>query len=388
MIENGNYLISIIVPIFNVEEYIEQCIESLIRQTYKNIQIILVDDGSTDGSGKICDRYQNFDNRIIVLHQQNKGLVRARKNGLNVATGDYIGFVDGDDYVEYNMYEKMLNYILTDNADVVHMGYIVDKLGKKIKNIQSEKKTLDESGKKNLLRDLLTSKTLITPSIWSKLFKSDLIKECYNDVNDQSSYGEDLVCLISVILRECRIDLVDEALYHYRERENSISHQRSIEAYNKELVLCENVKELLQKKNLMDFFMYEYSVFLKNHFALAIQYGSKNDFVVQKYAFPKPELLQNKKIIIFGAGIVGRDYYSQISRYNNCEIVAWIDNFSSKYNYDYIRIESVEKIQQYKYDHILVAALRKHTINELINTLNKYNIDNRKIICMEPQIVI
>lgn len=387
MIYNGSYLISIIVPIYNVEEYIEQCIQSLIGQTYKNIQIILVDDGSTDNSGKICDRYKNDDNRIIVLHQENKGLVRARKNGLSVATGDYIGFVDGDDYVEYDMYEKMLNYILTDNVDVVHMGYIVDKWGKKIKNIQTEKKILDELGKENLLKDLLTAKTLITPSIWSKLFKSDVIKECYNDVNDQTSYGEDLVCLISVIIKDCRLELVDDALYHYREREDSISHKKNIEAYNKEFILCENVKELLQKKNIINSYISEYYEFLKNHFIMAIQYGSKNDFAVQKYEFARPELLQNKKIVILGAGVVGRDYYSQISRYNNCEIVAWIDNFFNKNRYNYIKIESVEKILQYKYDYIIVAALRKSTSDELIDSLYKYNIDSEKIIYMEPQIV-
>lgn len=100
--------ISIIVPVYNVEKYVEKCIQSLINQSYKNIEIILVDDGSNDRSNKIIDEYAKVDSRILTIHQRNKGVSAARNAGLKVATGEYVGFVDPDDYVDYQMYETML----------------------------------------------------------------------------------------------------------------------------------------------------------------------------------------------------------------------------------------------------------------------------------------
>lgn len=126
-IMNDIITISIIVPIYNVEKYVRQCIESIINQTYKNLQIILVDDGSTDTSGLICDEYASIDDRIEVIHKKNGGLVTARKIGLQKAKGEYIGFVDGDDYIDDNMYESLLGYILKKDVDMVHTGYWYEK---------------------------------------------------------------------------------------------------------------------------------------------------------------------------------------------------------------------------------------------------------------------
>ena len=112
--ERKNGLISVIVPVYNVESYLEKCIDSIIHQTYKNLEIILVDDGSTDNSGKICDVYKEKDSRIKVIHKQNRGLSSARNCGLEIAKGEYIGFVDGDDYIAEDMYA-----LLKDRKSVV-----------------------------------------------------------------------------------------------------------------------------------------------------------------------------------------------------------------------------------------------------------------------------
>lgn len=117
-------LISIIVPIFNVENYLAECIESIQKQTYKNLEIILIDDGSTDQSGEICEHYARNDRRIMVIHQKNNGVVAARKCGLKRARGRYIGFVDGDDYINLDMYERLIQDIENTGADFVHSGFI------------------------------------------------------------------------------------------------------------------------------------------------------------------------------------------------------------------------------------------------------------------------
>jgi glycosyltransferase involved in cell wall biosynthesis len=114
-----NYKISIVVPVYNVEKYLSRCIDSLLNQTYRNLEVILINDGSLDNSGKICDEYESSDNRVVVIHQKNKGLSGARNTGLKNATGDFLGFVDSDDWVDLDMYETMLDYLLNYEVDIV-----------------------------------------------------------------------------------------------------------------------------------------------------------------------------------------------------------------------------------------------------------------------------
>ena len=118
--------ISVIVPVYNVERYLKRCIESIINQTYKDLEIILVDDGSTDSSGNICDEYKKIDKRISVIHKKNGGLSDARNEGLKVVTGTYIAFVDSDDFLDLDMYEYMQKNIEKENADIVICGTKID----------------------------------------------------------------------------------------------------------------------------------------------------------------------------------------------------------------------------------------------------------------------
>ena len=120
----GN-LISIIVAIYNVDQYLEQCIDSIINQSYKNLEIILVNDGSTDNSKNICDYYSEIDKRIKVVHKKNGGVSSARNTGIDIATGDYIAFVDSDDYLELNMYETMINNLEQNQCDMGVCGYSI-----------------------------------------------------------------------------------------------------------------------------------------------------------------------------------------------------------------------------------------------------------------------
>ena len=118
-----NNKISIIVPIYNSEEYLTKCIESIICQTYRDLEIILIDDGSTDSSPDICDRYKSADERIIVIHKENGGNTSARKAGLAIATGEYVGFVDSDDWIEPAMYETLYGICSENNLEMISCGF-------------------------------------------------------------------------------------------------------------------------------------------------------------------------------------------------------------------------------------------------------------------------
>ena len=116
-------LISVIVPIYNVEQYLEKCIESIISQTYKNLQIILIDDGSNDKSGKICNKYAEKDKRVVVIHKENAGVSEARNTGLDNAKGEWITFVDADDWIEEEYCQRLYNLVIETNSDVALCGY-------------------------------------------------------------------------------------------------------------------------------------------------------------------------------------------------------------------------------------------------------------------------
>ena len=120
--KNGNHLISIIVPIYNIASYLPTCLESILAQTYQNLEIILVDDGSTDNCAQICDTYAKKDSRIHVIHKENGGLVSARKAGMRASTGSLIAYVDGDDWIEPDMYERMYHRMFTEDVDIVMCG--------------------------------------------------------------------------------------------------------------------------------------------------------------------------------------------------------------------------------------------------------------------------
>ena len=123
-------LISVIVPVYKVEQYLDECVQSIINQTYKNLEIILVDDGSPDRCPAICDKYAEIDHRVIVIHKQNGGVCSARNAALSIAKGEYIGFVDGDDYIDSSMYEALMNACVDSGAGFAYSNFLfVDSTG-------------------------------------------------------------------------------------------------------------------------------------------------------------------------------------------------------------------------------------------------------------------
>lgn len=225
-----NKLVSIIIPVYNIEQYIGRCIESVQKQTYHNLQIILVDDGSTDKSGSICDEYAGKDKRIQVIHKKNGGLSDARNAGLTLATGEYIGYVDGDDWIDEGMYCAMYDACENNQADVAICRY---------KTIAGEQVT---DGSSHKIVPLSVEETLdiyvnehpqyiIYNSVWSKLFKRELVEDLIFPVGKNS---EDILYTTHAFCRMKKSVYLDTAYYNYvTSREGSImnvkSGKRSIE---------------------------------------------------------------------------------------------------------------------------------------------------------------
>lgn len=213
--------ISVVIPVYNVEKYLSECLDSVVNQTYKNLQIILVDDGSTDFSGKICDVYAEKDNRITVVHQKNAGAGAAKNTGLELIDGDYFSIIDSDDYIELDMYEKMVNSLEKYNADIVQClfrnVFVNDSFDRKYKIKGNYPKVL--TSKRFLKEYLYDWKYAIFAN---KVFKSSLLKDIRFPVGrkiDDEFFTYKLVCNAKKVVN------IDNILYNYRMRKTSVMNE-------------------------------------------------------------------------------------------------------------------------------------------------------------------
>lgn len=208
--------VTVVVPVYNVEKYIGKCIESIIKQNYKNIEIILVDDGSKDSSGKICDQYAAKDTRIKVIHKENNGVSSARNYGIDNATGEYICFVDGDDYVMNDYIEYMLELIKKENADIS----ICNKMFSNFDNRQTEKEIIKQITAEDATEAILNYKIPI--GVYSKMFKIDLIKRNKIKFFEELFMGEGFNFNVLCFQYAKKIIESNKKIYYYR-RDNSTS---------------------------------------------------------------------------------------------------------------------------------------------------------------------
>ena len=211
-------LISIIVPIYNTQNFLNKCVDSILNQTYRELEIILVDDGSTDESGKICDKYKLIDNRVKVIHKKNGGVSMARNYGLKMINGEYVIFIDSDDWLENNMIETLYNNMIKYKVDISICNFEIDcKDGKKI--ITHKEEDLITRDIRDKYENLF-AKDGFGGYLWNKLIKTEVVKNIF--FNENIKIEEDVLFLIEVFQKcESIYYNADNILYHYVVRDNS-----------------------------------------------------------------------------------------------------------------------------------------------------------------------
>jgi glycosyltransferase involved in cell wall biosynthesis len=211
-------MISVIVPVYNVKPYLKKCLDSILRQSYRDLEILVIDDGSTDGSQDICDDFGKTDERIRVFHTENRGLACARNLGLEHAKGDWIGFIDSDDWIEPDTYECLMKTAGETDADVVECGYILE-FAKTSKNRKAVNQTVCGADAVDAL-----IRGEIKEQVWNKLWKRYLFE---NASFPEGRYYEDIATVYKLI-RDARVTGTDRFLYHYVQRKTAISHSHDI----------------------------------------------------------------------------------------------------------------------------------------------------------------
>ncbi len=207
-------MISVIVPVYNVEAYLPKCLDSIVGQTYKDLEILLIDDGSTDRGGEICDRYAQKDPRIRVFHTENHGLAAARNLGLDHAAGSYIAFVDSDDWIEPDMYETLFARAEKTGADVAACGCFLEYAGAVEEIKRSERTMSGTEAVQALLHDEVGT------AVWTKLWSA----RCFENIRFPTGrIYEDTAVVYKLFASSNKICIIEKSMYHYLQREGSLS---------------------------------------------------------------------------------------------------------------------------------------------------------------------
>ena len=254
----GKGVVTVVLPIYNVEQYLERCIKSVVNQTYENLEIILVDDGSPDHCPKICDEWAQKDNRIKVIHKSNAGLGLARNTGIENATGEYICFFDSDDYIALDTIEKAYNCITYYKAEIVLFGFCnVDSSGR------TRKCTIPKTSKdcyhgdevqNYILPNLIApdpktgEKTNLWMSAWACMYSMKVIERAnWRFVSERKYISEDVYSLLSLYKCIKRVAVLSEALYFYCENSTSLTHVYRHDRYEKNKLCYDGCLEVCEK---------------------------------------------------------------------------------------------------------------------------------------------
>lgn len=378
--ERNTVMLSVVVPVYNVEKYLQRCIESIITQNYPVDEIICVDDGSTDNSLKILQEYAMENPKIKIIHKKNGGLVSARKKGLLNAKGKYITYVDSDDWIEKNMYEDMMSMAREYEPDIITSGCIRDYGEYQaiedefiLKGVYEGNKLEQEVKKKMIATDVFF-RSNISIHIWNKLFKRDILIKYQNQVDDCISTFEDAACVYPCVLNAKKIIVMGKNYYHYCcTRNNSIMSKSSTNENSNlvsEYLLNEFNKVKIDNINLQYQFVKKYFLLLRKIESVV--------YLENEMLIPFGKMPYGSKVIIYGAGRFGVELKKIVEKVGKWKIVAWTDQNARE------GVVSSNNIVTMNYDYILIAVLINEVIEKIEKDLEKKGISKDKILKINP----
>lgn len=358
--------ISVIIPVYNTEQYLEKCIQSVLDQTYTNLEIICVDDGSTDNSGAILDDFAKRDERIKVIHKENGGLVSARKTGVVLATGEYTSYVDSDDWIDIDMYDKLIEGIQGEHPDVVLFGSKKEYPDKTEVRYESLKPGIYHQNEfERLVNEHVQNceyfyTPIVMQYVWSKLFKTKLLKEEQLKVSDDISLGED--CLsYACILRANKVLVMDIQPYHYRVRPGSIVHKEN--QYDKCLSLIRYLNSIMGDVE-----------YLRPLLIQCIYYQLSLVDISKIHFFP--QISNEDRIVIYGKGVMANVFKKVIQDSGLCTIVNQVDSRD---------LDLLKKMDFQEYDYVVIAITLHEIVRKIEVLLEEIGIDNKKVLRIYPK---
>lgn len=379
-------MISIIVPVYNVAEYLPQCIESICCQTYADLEIILVDDGSTDDSPAICDAYAVKDKRIQVIHKENGGPSAARKMGIAAAHGEYISCVDSDDWIEPDMLQKLMD--MGAGADIIAAagyeecdGYRGVKKNTVPEGLYATKKQREDLYGRMLMNSNFFEYGIQT-SLWGKLFKRDIFEKCCAEVADVINYGEDTACIYPCVLAAESIYVTNLLLYHYRVRKGSIVRSAKVSE--------ENFRYLHKTLKLN----FDRSVY-KEILNIQLRYYMWQALLLKGYEyidsrmllFPFEKVKPGMRVAVYGAGMFGQviENYCRCSK--DLSVAAWFDRRYDMYIRQGLPVKSSSDVMNTDFDVLVIAILNVSLAERIKEDYVGLGLAEDKIDLVNPEIL-
>ena len=387
--------ISVIVPIYMIDRYIGICVESILNQTYRNLEIILVDDGSKDRSPEICDLYASKDSRIKVIHKENGGLVSARKAGLAASTGELISYVDGDDWIGPEFIEKLYRSYKETGADIVCAGQtrvIFDRavellnalpVGIYVKDADEKKEHQIERLWQHMMSYGSFYRPGITTYVWNKLFKREIVFDAQMHVDERISIGEDAAVTYPALLKCTRVAVTDNTEYHYRQREDSMLKQSLSFAEESWKLRClyeylmdpEVWKDTVSKDGLTEELKKQITDYVLS--ICIMRSGGRlpeDDYSTFDKAY------YGTKVVIYSAGTFGQQLVIRFRETGHCRVVGWVDDDYWEYRRCCLDVDPVEQIKDMDFDYVLVASVSEDFAEQTIRRLAGYGVNRRRIL--------
>lgn len=386
------YKISVIIPIYNTAPYLPRCIESVLNQTYRNIEVILVDDGSTDDSARICENFAEKDSRISVIRQENEGNNAARKAGIKVSTGEYIMFVDSDDWIGSNLISLLYRQVEEHNVDLVISNVLMTRVNGK----EEKRQNLLDAGVyvnpkdavKRLFFDYEDCEYGILPYIFAKLYRRNLVISSMEKIDDRIQYDEDRALVWTCLMQDITAAFINDTEYYYCQRADGLVRARDEMYLAKVNYFYCYMSSLFEKEDWILTKQLERYVAWNVQIALKWKMGMSENAVTkvkEKYVLDSTVFMDGPiKVVLYGAGAVGRDYDIQLRDSRNIRLVAWVDRAWEERCRKGLKVQPVDEALHLSYDYILVAVKREEVFEEIKTELILKGFPEDKIIWGKP----
>ena len=377
-------LISVLVPVYNIERYIGFCLESIIKQKYRHLEIIVVDDGSTDRSGEICDLYAAKDSRIKVIHKANGGLVSARKTAMQVAQGKFIGYIDGDDWIGPDYYSDLFLRFNDKDCDAVIAGFSRDLFDSTATMSNVVAAGCYEGDKLcDLFANMISTGKFfrhgITTYLWNKLFKREVVEKIQLGIDDNISIGEDGAVVYPALLQCKKIFIANNFSYHYRQREDSML--KKSKPFEQEISQLQVLYNQLYKS--IEKYPEELQLKLQLQKYLLSTCIIRSGGIIDSTYFPFEKDIRDKHIAICGAGTFGQQLEKRLHEKNYCEITAWVDYDYWEYRRCCLNVDPLENLLEADFDYVLLGTIDSLASQSMRERLICMGVESKKILSIQ-----
>ena len=381
-------MVSVIIPMYNAEKYIAECLDSIVSQDYQDVEIIVIDDGSIDNSADIVSDYQKRDGRIKLVRQENHGLVYSRKQGIRESAGDYILFVDSDDWLEHDMTSALVRMLVSDNSDVVASAATFCMGDNRRISRNAAPEGVYQGGKLIELKKRLfcyedyTTMALL-PFLWNKLWKKNLVKKYVLAADEKMTIAEDVAIGFPAILSAGRVTVTNKSFYNYRKTSSSMLNQKKDALKELENIahVYRNIKSLCAGAGTEDYLAGGLERFMINQL-FTRAYPLVENAAGLKGLFPYcPEIPEN--VVIYGAGELGREIYSYLLKRTN--VKCWIDKDAENLKAFGLPVDTIDGCRAADGDTVIVAVFSKRATDSIVRDLTGrgYKKDNILIFKMD-----